>query len=316
MFPVFSREAVASESEFLRRELGCEWTPVSQDDLVDLVRRGNPVVIGVSEPEPYREVLSVARPGSVVLLMTSDEAYTSERVALASSPAVRSVYRQYGLAEASALDSAIEVGNVAAGAPRAGVRPSIAASVLAEGRRTRARMRTWKRVPVPVTAVPLGYTTGFAMAVTRLFDLPPDASLIDAALAAALVTQGGRQEGLFFRGAAGSIQRRVMLARSARHPNARIEVIDTDWTDPQREVDVYVTGLLSTTHALCPPGAINTETFRFYESLICGAIPVEPRTALTHLGRPVCRGPRPLEQTKLALTSIVERMRADVEVRS
>jgi hypothetical protein len=227
---------------------------------------------------------------------------------------VRSVYRHYGLDEASAFDSAIEVGSVAAGAHRVGIRPSIAANLISEGRQTRSRMRNWTRVDVPVTALPLGYTASFAGAIAQRFDLAPDTSLIDAAIKGSIPSQKSRDTDVYFRGARGSVQRRVMLARAATRPNARIETVDADWSDPQREVQDYVTGLLSTVHALCPPGAVNTETFRFYESLICGARPVEPRTALTHLGRPVCRGERPLEQARLALASVKERMRADLEV--
>lgn len=314
MLTALSREPMASESEFLRRELGCQWTRVSQMDLITMVQRGTPVLIGVSEPEAYSEILAAARPRSVVLLMVSDEAYTPERRALASSPAVRSVYRQYGLEQANAVDSAIELVSVATGAHHAGVRPSIAVTLSAEGRRTRSRMRAWRGLGVPVTSIPLGYTAGFAADVAARFDRAPDASLIDAALAGELTLGRARADGVFFRGTRGSVQRQVMLARAAQHRGARIEIVNTDWTDPQREVDAYVTGLLSTVHALCPPGAVNTETFRFYESLICGARPIEPRTALTHLGRPVCRGDRPLKKARLALAMITERMRADLEV--
>lgn len=312
MVTVLSREPVASESEFLRREMSCEWTQVSQDELVAAVRGGKPILIGVSEPEPYREILAAARPGSVLLLMISDEAYTPDRLALASSPAVRSVYRQYGVTGASTSDAVMEACSVAAGAPRAGMRPSIAGNLMSVGRATRMRMRSWTRLGIPVTPIPLGYTASFAAAFAQRFDCAPDASLLEACIEDPMRTRRSRDVSVYFRGARGSAQRQVMLARAAARQNSRIEVIETNWSDPQREAENYVVGLLSTVRALCPPGSINTETFRFYEALMCGAIPIEPRTALTHLGRPVCRGDRPLERTRLALSSIRNQLRRDL----
>lgn len=312
MFTVLSREPVASESEFLRREMSCEWTQVSQDEIVAAVQGGAPVLVGVSEPEPYREILAAARPRSITLLMISDEAYTPDRLALASSPAVRSVYRQYGVMEASTADTVIEACSLTTGAPRAGMRPSIAAHLMSVGRATRMRMRSWTRLGVPVTPIPLGYTASFAAAFAQRFDLSPDASLLDASIEEPRHTCPSRGVSVYFRGARGSAQRQVMLARAARRESSRIEVIETNWSDPQREAENYVSGLLSAVHALCPPGSINTETFRFYEALMCGAIPIEPRTALTHLGRPVCRGDRPLDQTRLALSSIRNQLRRDL----
>lgn len=312
MFTVLSCEPVASESEFLRREMSCEWTQVSQDELVADVQGGKRVLLGVSEPEPYREILAAARPDSVILLMISDEAYTADRLALARSPAVRSVYRQYGVTGASTSDVVMQACNVAAGAPRAGMRPSIAGNLMSVGRATRARMRGWTRLGIPVTPIPLGYTASFAAAFAHRFACAPDASLLDAGIEDLMRPLPPRDVSVYFRGARGSAQRHVMLARAATRQNSRIEVIETNWSDPQREAEEYVTGLLSTVHALCPPGSINTETFRFYEALICGAIPIEPRTALTHLGRPVCRGDQPLERTRIALSSIRNQLRRDL----
>ena len=63
-------------------------------------------------------------------------------------------------------------------------------------------------------------------------------------------------------------------------------LIDADWS-ARAAVDVgasYVDSLVSAQFALCPPGFANNESFRFYEALACGALPIEVSVASTHLG--------------------------------
>jgi hypothetical protein len=71
-----------------------------------------------------------------------------------------------------------------------------------------------------------------------------------------------------------------------RVEESRIELVDADWSGRAgREAGApYVEQLGSARFALCPPGFVNNESFRFYESLLCGALPIEVTIATTHLG--------------------------------
>ena len=131
-------------------------------------------------------------------------------------------------------------------------------------------MLTWRQVTVPVDAIPLGYTNAFANQRT-------DNQAIDSR----------RGRSICFRGNRGLAPRILGLEAAKRVPGADIQLVDQVWsgasTDGASARD-YVDQLQDSRFALVPPGFVNAETFRYYEALLCGALPVEISVALTHLG--------------------------------
>lgn len=316
-FAAWSLEPVASEREFLFRELGIAWECTTPEAIASSATSAQPVLLGVSEPHAYQELLKQLPPQSVVMLLLSDEDYSLDRLDLiCGHPSVKSVYRHYSLQPASNLMIAREVSRFISGAPSAHVPRRLFVELLRTGRQTRGRMRQWRTLTVPVHEVPLGYTNAFAHEYAQHFGLAPEESLFSYAHQAESARAPQRPHAIFFRGALGQPQRRVMLAAAEGSPGARIELIDNTWQDTQQSNSEYLDGLLSSTQALCPPGWVNTETFRYYEAILCGALPIEPATALTHLGMAPHRGPRPVERVQLALTSIHGSLRTDLEAAS
>ena len=294
-----------SEAEFLRREIGLDVQAVSPSDLQAKLSTDRVSVVVISEATPYRDLLHGAPPGSVVAFLISDEGYTDDRRELiASSPAVRAVFRHYGLSEASLADITSAASDFWRACRSSDVSPRVLPRLLATGRATRARMTSWRAVQVPVHEVPLGYTTEFARAYVSTLDQPQPENASLFALPRPI--EQPRPVEITFRGSPSTAQRQALVEQARHRAGNDVHWVDATWTSkPGRERALrYVQDLQASTFALCPPGAVNTETFRYYEALLCGAQPIEPRTALTHLGRPVARGGNAHEAIRLALHSV------------
>jgi hypothetical protein len=305
----FSLEHPVSEQQFLRRELGISWEQVDRAELVRALQR--PGLVIISEPEPYVDVLAQLPSGNAVIMMISDEAYASERLALVEqAPAVRSVYRQYDTRLASPACIAERVSQLTQQARRASIRTTALVDLIRVGRATRRRMRSWSKVRVPVHPVPLGYTNTFAKAYADMRSV----NSTDSFFALPRIAARDRSVSVTFRGALGQTERQVMVAAARHIPESDIQVMGGDWSGKVEEGgDRYVESLLNAHRALCPPGFINTETFRYYEALLCGATPVEPRTALTHQGIPMARGTAGPTLTQLALIGLRQKLQRDLE---
>ena len=278
----FSLEPPASEVEFLRRELGIQWSRVTQQEVLSHVATAERTLVLMSEPEPYRSIVEQAPDDSIVCLMISDEAYSLERLTIAKQPSVHRVYRHYPCQPASWG----RIAGTAAGYVRDSRGTSQRARTIVpnmrSGMRVRTRMEHWQNIERKVTAIPLGYTDTFAHAFAQRFSLPSNASVF----AGDPTNTVNRDRSVVFRGNRGLAQRIVGIERGKKALGSEITLIDADWS-ARADSDVgaaYVDSLIAARFALCPPGFANNESFRFYETLACGALPIEVSAASTHLG--------------------------------
>jgi len=236
----------------------------------------------MSEAEPYRSVVEQAPDDSIVCLMISDEAYSLERLAIAKQPSVHRVYRHYPFEPASWG----RIARTAAGYVRDSRGTSQRASTIVpntkSGMRVRTRMKHWQAIERKVSPIPLGYTDTFARAFVQRFALLSHASVFSGD--PTNTVERGRS--VVFRGNRGLAQRIVGIERAKKARDSEITLIDADWS-ARASSDVgaaYVDSLIASRFALCPPGFANNESFRFYEALACGALPIEVSVASTHLG--------------------------------
>lgn len=323
MLTGWSLETPVSEAQFLRRELGVIWHQLTESDLLSHVHAAGVdrrALIICSEPEPYAALLRTASADSVVLLMISDEAYSQSRINLVrESASVAAVYRHYGTTPASMATVVKEAAAFLWAARGTSVLGRRLPRLFKTGWATRARMRQWREMSIPVHAIPLGYTNVFADALIDIvrddsgYLISGDQSLFDPAIP---IPHRARTIPLTFRGQRGQEQRRVMLERAQRQPGADIQVIGDTWcgVDGGNRGRTYVESLLTAQRSLCPPGGTNLESFRYYEALLCGAQPVEPVTALTHQGIVIARGSdarssvvAAIKAARLGLTASVDR---------
>ena len=282
MLTGFSLEPPASEAEFLRRELGIHWRQVTEDELRSSVTDNPRTLIIMSEPEPYIRTVRQAPAASLTSIMISDEAYSLERLRLATQPAIHQVYRHYPIQPASWRVIAACATGYIRDSRGTSQRATTVAPNIRSGMRVRARMRHWEEISSKVTSIPLGYTDSFALAFSDRFEITENESLF-----ACEVTQGEtRQRSVVFRGNRGLAQRIVGCERTRLIRDSEVELIDAEWSARAAEdvAGAYVDSLLSARFALCPPGFANNESFRFYEALVCGALPIEASVASTHLG--------------------------------
>ena len=143
-------------------------------------------------------------------------------------------------------------------------------------------MKQWQAVEHKVSPIPLGYTDTFARAFAQRFAPPSNASVFSVDP----TNRVDRERSVVFRGNRGLAQRIVGTERAKKTRDSEITLIDADWS-ARADSDVgaaYVDSLIAARFALCPPGFANNESFRFYEALACGALPIEVSVASTHLG--------------------------------
>ena len=282
VLPAFSLEPPASEVEFLRRELSIQWQQVSESELRSRIANQRRTLVIMSEPEPYRSVVEQALIDSIVCLMISDEAYSPERLAIARQPSIYGVYRHYPVQPASWGRIASSAAGYVRDSRGTSQRPSTIVPNVRSGMRIRKRMKHWQAVEDKLSPIPLGYTDTFARAFAARFELSTDASVFSVHPTNAT----DRDRSVAFRGNRGLAQRIVGSERAMKVTNSEVLLIDADWS-ARAAVDVgasYVDSLVSAQFALCPPGFANNESFRFYEALACGALPIEVSVASTHLG--------------------------------
>ncbi len=284
----FSLEPPASEVEFLRRELGIQWSRVTQEELLSHVSTTERTLVLISEPEPYRSIVEQAPAGSIVCLMISDEAYSLERLTIAKQPAVYRVYRHYPCQPASWGRIAGSAAGYVRDSRGTSQRARTIVPNMRSGLRVRTRMKRWQAIEFKVSPIPLGYTDTFARAFAQRFAVPSHASLF----AGDPTNTVNRDRSVVFRGNRGLAQRIVGIERAKKTLDSEITLIDADWS-ARADSDVgaaYVDLLSASRFALCPPGFANNESFRFYEALACGALPIEVSVASTHLGELPWRG--------------------------
>lgn len=272
-----SLEKPMSEEMFLARELGIRWNTVSDHELARALRSSRVTLVIVSDPVLYDVILKDAPVKSVVLLQISDEAYTTDRVAQATLAAVRSIFRHYAPATAPVTQRMRAIAGFVGDARTSDVPMRSARPLYASGKAVRQRMADWQTVPIPVQSIPLGYTNAFANAHEENGIAPSE-----------------RTTPICFRGNRGLAPRVLGLEAASLIPGAAIHIVNQVWSGAsahQSGARDYVEQLRSSRFALVPPGFVNAESFRYYEAILCGALPVEIRVALTHQGIVPFRSP-------------------------
>jgi len=133
--------------------------------------------------------------------------------------------------------------------------------------------------------IPLGYTNVFAS--NFVANLRPSlgfkGSLIDLFLLDKLKIFENKVDKVVFRGQIGKFQRQVFFREFETMSlpisnqivlNERFSGVNEVAESRSGNANAYVRELLESAFAMCPPGNYSNETFRFWESLLCGCVPV------------------------------------------
>ena len=125
---------------------------------------------------------------------------------------------------------------------------------------------------MPVFSFPLGYTERFFLELQKLNLIPADSSSLFAEKSMVNVVERG---GISFVGQKGSWYRRFMVDYFEKISNAKTSKYGTFGgitTLPQ--TTEYAKSILESRFVICPPGNVSSQSFRYFEAIALGAIPI------------------------------------------
>jgi hypothetical protein len=134
------------------------------------------------------------------------------------------------------------------------------------------RTVTQERFNVPIHPFPLGYTERFARELKDLGILQASQGSL---FQGNLVSDFTQRDKISFFGQKGSWYRRFMVKFFESHPNFQMEAYSSfgGFTDLPSSTG-YSDLILKSRFVVCPPGNCSSQSFRYYEAIALGAIPV------------------------------------------
>ena len=137
--------------------------------------------------------------------------------------------------------------------------------------RTYSDMRSLK-FRIPVFNFPLGYTDRFANELKNLGLLPKNSNSL---FSEKIFENNVRNTDVCFVGQKGRWYRRLMVEYFEKNAAARTNKYGSfgGFTDSP-ETTNYAESILDSRFVICPPGNVSSQSFRYYESIALGAIPI------------------------------------------
>lgn len=286
MFLGFSLEGPLSESEYLQRELNITWETSSQSEIRSTIEEnysyGKRTLIIVSKIDLVFNLIRQAPEKSLVLLILSDEAYSTKAYKLSRLDSVYGIVRNYSIKRQTITRYLTTAKSVFGKHWKSSNNRLFSlieiAYVLAIYIRNNFVISKWQRIKKPVNVLPLGYTNRFAKSFSSFMGVSDGTSL--------LLNPGNgvseRSISISFSGTRGSLQRRSAIEFLREIPRSMINVTQNGWSGSESSgLDIeYCQTLSSSLHCAALPGYISNESFRFYEALICGALPIRFHSSL------------------------------------
>jgi hypothetical protein len=286
MFLGLSLDEPLSESEYLLRELGIVWKTSDRSDIFSAIKEkfsfGEKTLIIVSQIDLVFDLISQSPEKSLVLLILSDEAYSMKAYKLTKLDAVHAVMRNYSITSQPITDYLTTAKSVFGHHVKSSNNRFFAlieiAHVLALYLRNRFMMSKWQRLEKSVSILPLGYTNRFAKSFSSFMGIGDETSL----LLASMNSVSDRAISVSFGGTRGSLQRRSAIEFLGHIPRSKINVTQNGWSGYESSgIDIeYCQMLSSSLYCAALPGYISNESFRYYEALICGALPIRFHSSL------------------------------------
>jgi hypothetical protein len=279
------------DAEWIRRELGVSIVEVDEEELAARATRSHERLgVVVNDPLMYLSSLSALPANRVVILVLYDERYTRAAYDLASLPSVFRAYRTFSLDRLSPVEHIARSVVALTDVRLAATAPKQVAAAIKSGIRIRSSAGRYLRGNGGRHGVvPIGYTTAFASAFEQIVgSIGADDSLFDVVLGtkAEQVHERERQTEVSFRGARGQFQRRAGVHLASKRPGANCSSPTRGWSGDGLDTTSYVELLMDSRFSLCPPGYSCNESYRAYESLLCGALPVMLTSAISQGTRP------------------------------
>ena len=125
---------------------------------------------------------------------------------------------------------------------------------------------------IPVFNFPLGYTDRFVKELKNLDLLSENSKSL---YTDKIYNNSSRGAGVSFEGQKGSWYRRLMVEYFEKNAAARTDKYGSfgGFTDSP-ETTNYAESILASRFVVCPPGNVSSQSFRYYEAIALGAIPI------------------------------------------
>ena len=257
------------ETEYLHREYALKPVLISS---VNSCPNVGLTIVACTDPERWGGFLSTAQRESVIFFLLGNETYDREIYeSLSKYSSIKHVFI-YNPPRPSSIFGLISVIDWVIHSPKS----ILDKQLLFAWRFARGIKRQSKQVQLNYswTNLPLGYTKQFVRQID-VSQVKPGQSLIDSW--PVQPTLSSRSRLISFRGQIGTWYRKVLIKYFGRYPNFQY-LENSGWSN--RDQNGYLNMLKQSTFVLCPPGIYTNETFRYYESVICGSIPIAPMNTL------------------------------------
>lgn len=285
LFHGYSITEPTSEAQYLKREFGIEWITSSATNLIKKVNEnasnGIRTLLIVDTNIYWVEILRALPDDSAVLMQISDETLSPELLCLPSLPSVSKIYRNYSVSDIPFLQFLFDAFFTIFFALQTRVNLNICIASIKYGYRMRQRAAVLK-ASGSVFEFPLGYTNKFANSYSRNMNLSHITSLFSHAVNLKNIEKNNNQ--VVFKGGPGGVPRQIAVAQTKKLRNVQIETSTSGWNGTEglgNSVEDYIESLINCKFALCPPGTVSNESFRFFETLICRSLPITSNSTIT-----------------------------------
>jgi hypothetical protein len=262
------------ETEYLKREFGL--IPKLVDP--NILQLDNKIVfIACTEPSNWTQILLNAQPKSIVFFLLGNETYDKKKYEFLNQfLSIRHVFI-YNPPRQSSKFGLIALFDWIIRVPG-----DMKSKYLFFAWKFALEMRkkaSSVEITYPWSNLPLGYTNQFVKQLPDLV-ISSGLSLVDNWPVLNITRNEERDRQVRFMGQIGTWYRKELVKYFSRF--VEFEYVESSgWAGSSKSG--YIEILQTSTFILCPPGIYTNETFRYYESIICGALPIAPINSLHDL---------------------------------
>lgn len=277
--------------EYFRRELHLTFRYGGNqlDYQLNRIKQGKLAIVATDATDSKIELLQMLPKRSVMLFLTGDETYKFWVMAkIARSERVRILVRDYPL---PSMRNCMRIPlvvffNLFVACRYPKLMKSFFESLVKGILMSIRQISIWtlcKFLRIRVMHLPLGYTDDFAERVAEIFSLGSESHLIDNQdLSVLEFSYRGHRP--YFSGQLAQFDRRVIQKVNVDLGNSAINFY-VGYMNFGKEkkfaLDRYIKNLSKCKFSLCPAGNWSRETFRYFESMLLGAVPITAKYVLS-----------------------------------
>ncbi len=260
------------ENEFLLRELDIKGKKINHDENAPLPRNS---VIYCNNLEHWQKRLMLSEASTITVIIATNEYYKSEKwLEVNRIKSIKCAFIQYLPSNrrtkfGSIIKFIIHNPNF--------LSKKVFWQTSRNASRTYLEMRRMK-FRIPVFGFPLGYSDRFVIELKNLGLMPGETiSLYEKEI----YDKNLVRNSVSFIGQKGRWYRRLMVEYFERIAGARTSKYGSfgGFTHLPQTTD-YASSILSSKFVVCPPGNVSSQSFRYYEAIALGAVPIVTEVSL------------------------------------